>query len=177
MKKEVTTLDKVSGAWTESRQHSKFMRVAVKAEFDMSTVTPAVKKKVITGVRTGVLDSTGGMAAIVYRVLCDGFNLKYVCASHTGGGLYSNFSDKEFYDALVATFALTNPKMNTGSGRYVSQYRQGIRCWSWRAQAGVTRNLFEETVGFEDKETREEAINFLTEGGVLTQTWIDKRPR
>lgn len=176
---EVKNLSKISGAWTDSRKHAKFMRIAIKSEFDLKLVTPVIKKKVIVGVRTGVLDSTGGMAAIVYRVLSDGFGLNYVCASHTGGGLFTNFQHKEFYEALVATYNLTHTggRTNQQGSRYVRHWNAAIQCWSWAAQAGVTRNLYEEAIGFADKEVREEAINFLTEGGVLTQTWIDRRPR
>ena len=152
------------------------MRIAVKAEFDFSLVTPAVKKKVIVGVRTGVLDSTGGMAAIVYRALCDAFGLKYVCASYSGSGLYTNFNDWAFYEACVAAYNLTASNGRNGD-RYVSNYGGGITCWSWRAKDQMTRNLFAETVGYEDKERREEAIDFLSKGKTLTQTWIDKNPR
>lgn len=173
---EVATLRRISGAWTESSKHSKFMRMAVKAEFDCSQVTPAVKKKVIVGLRSGVLDSTGGLAAIVFTTLSDAFGLKYVCASYTGSGMYTNFYTKTFYEACVATYNLTATHGRHGS-RYVSDYHDRINCWSWKARDSITRNIFAETVGLEDKELREEAIDLLSTGGKLTQTWIDKRPR
>lgn len=173
---EVKTLRKIAGAWNEKGQ-SQYTRMAVKCEYDLSLVTPAVKKKVIEGLRTGVLGSTGGLAAMVFRVMNDAFELKYVCASYTGKTLYTNFVHKEFYEALVATYNLTNNGNRPFRGdRYVHNYSSTIQCYSWNAQDAITRNLFKDTVGLEDKELREKAIDFLSEGGKFTQTWIDNNP-
>ena len=169
---EVKTLRKIAGTWNEKGQ-SQFTRMAVKCEYDLSMVTPAVKKKVIEALRTGVLGSTGGLAAMVYRVMSDAFELKYVCASCTGQQLYTNFVNDEFYDALVATYNLTH---NGNGDRYVHRYARNIHCHSWNAQDAITRNLYADTIGYEDKEVREKAIDFLSEGGKFTQTWIDKNP-
>ncbi len=168
---EVKTLDKVSGAWIE-RGQAPYMRMAVKAEYDFGAISSRIKKPIILGVRTGVLSSTQGQAASVYRVLCEAFGLKYVCASKNGGHMYTNFSHQKFYESCEALAGLTR----TRGGRYVHQYKSRIVSHNWRAKDESTRNVFEETIGFADKERREEAIDFLCSGGILTQTWIDHNP-
>lgn len=173
---KVDSLRRMSGAWTETAQHAKFMRIAVKAEFDCSLVTPAVKKKVIKGLRTGVLDSTGGLASIVFKTLSDAFGLKYVCASYTGQGMYTNFRTEAFYQACVAMYNLTTT-YNLNGHRQINDFNGRLNCWTWMAKDEMTRNIYEETIGFEDKKIREKAIDFLSTGGTLTQTWIDRQPK
>lgn len=170
---EVSSLRRISGAWTE-RGQAQFMRIGVKAEYDFSLVKPRLRKPIIQGIRTGVLNSTGGQAASVYRVLCGAFGLKYVCASKNGERLYTNFKDETFYEACIALNSLVD-KHHQGRS-YVNMYKQSIVCHNWKAKDEATRNLFSETIGFPDKERREEAIDFLCSSGKLTQTWVDQNP-
>lgn len=175
---EVKTLQKVSGAWIE-RGQGKYMRMGVKAEYDFSLISSRVKKPVIIGLRTGVLSTTSGQAASIYRVICEAYNLKYVCASKTGGQMYTNFVDNMFYEAALALYGITDTShdgYNRSASNYIHKGNIGITCWSWKAKDESTRNIFAETIGFPDKERREEAINFFSEGGKLTQTWIDDNP-
>ena len=88
--------------------------------------------------------------------------------------MYTNFRTPEFYEACVAAYNLTS---GTNGDRYIQDYNGSLHCWSWRAKDSITRNIFAETVGLEDKELREEAIDLLSTGGKLTQTWLDKQPR
>lgn len=175
---EVKILSKFSGAWVE-RGQGKYMRMGVKAEYDFSLISSRVKKPIIIGLRTGVLSTTSGQAASIFRVMCEAYNLKYVCASRTGGQMYTNFIDDTFYEAALALYGLTDTShngYNRKSSTYVHRGKSMISCWSWSAQDEATRNIFAETIGFPDKERREEAINFFSEGGKLTQTWIDDNP-
>ena len=170
---EVKSLRKISGAWTEKGQ-SQFMRLGVRAEYDFSLVTPRIQRPVIKGIRTGVLNSTGGQAASVYRVLCEAFGLKYVCASKNGQRLYTNFNNMKFYEACIALNSLVSK--NGRGGQYIHSYAKSIVCHSWLAKDQATRNLFSETIGFPDKELREEASDFLSSGNKLVQTWVDRNP-
>lgn len=170
---EVKTLDKISGAWAEKSQAS-FLRLAVKAEYDFSQVSSRIRKSIITGLRTGVIGTTSGKSCAVYRVICSAFGLKYVCASKTGRRLYTNFNDEKFFAACKALNSLTSAGSSPHS--YMHMYQESIVCWAWDAKDEATRNIFSETIGYADKEVREDAIDFLCSGGKLEQTWIDHNP-
>lgn len=172
---EVKILSKFCGAWTDKGQ-APFMRLAIKAEYDFSKVSSRIRTPIIKGLRTGVLSTATGQSASVFRVISTVFNLKYVCASKTGGQMYTNFNDDKFYEACIALYGLTAERVSFGVHRYINRNKRGITCWSWAAKDEATRNIFFEVFGLEDKDLREKAIDFLCTGGKLEQTWVDKNP-
>lgn len=173
---EVKTLQKISGSWIEKGQ-GPYMKMAVKAEYDFSKISSRTKRAVIKALRTGVLNSVRGQAASVFHVVCEAFGLKYVCASRTGHTMYTNFFDQKFYEACEALNGLTMPKNHRrNSVTYMHKYNEHIASYYWHGKDEATANLFEEVMGFPDKEIREKAIDFLAEGGILAQTWIDQNP-
>ena len=174
---EVKTLNAFCGAWAQKGQ-DQYLRLGIKAEYDLGKVSSRTRKPVIIGLRTGVLSTTGGQAACVFRVLCQAFDLKYVCASRAGGHMYTNFNDDTFYEACLALYGLTSSHGHDPV-MYINRNHNGggeITCWSWRAKDEATRNIFHEAIGLADIEVREKAIDFLCSGGKLEQTWIDKNP-
>lgn len=175
MEKNYKPLELVAGAWVD-RGHARFMKVAMKCEYDLSLVTPKVRKVVIEGLRTAVVGSSGGQAAHVFMILSEVHNLKYVCASETGCSFYANFNNKDFMLGCKALMQLQ--KGPSGYAReHMHQYDSSLRCWSWPGGANTVRRIYEETVGYPDKEIREKAIDFLCEGGKLSHTWIARDPR
>jgi hypothetical protein len=170
-------LRNVAGAWVETG-HTGFVRVAVKAEYNLGAVTPRVRRVVVNALRTGVIGSTGGLAANVFTVVSNAFGLKYVCASKEGRHFYTNFNDKDFYDSVVAIVALDgSTRRGRDASSYVSSYRNSIVTWSWRGGPLIVQEVYKRTIGYKDKKIREDAIDFLCANGKLVNTWIDNSPR
>jgi len=170
-------LRNVAGAWVETG-HTDFVRVAVKAEYNLGRVTPRVRRAVVNALRTGVIGSTGGLAANVFTVVSNAFGLKYVCASKEGKHFYTNFNDEAFYGSVVAIVALElSPNRSRDASSYVSGYHDRIVTWSWRGGPLLVQEVYKQTIGYKDKKIREDAIDFLCGNGKLVNTWIDNSPR
>lgn len=174
--KESSQLHRISGAWVE-RGHEEFTRVAIKCEYDLSKVTPRVKTAIIKALRTGVIGTHRGMAANVFGVVSEAYGLKYVLASNRGRYFYSNFSIDSFYESIVAVMSLQDNWKNRDVQHYINKYNNRITSWQWGGGATIVREIYANVIGYPDKELREEAIDFFSEGGKLVHTWVDKNPR
>ena len=173
MKKDSPRLaDYTAGAWVQN-ECKPFVKIGIRCDFDLSLVTPRVRSKVIQGLRTGVLDSVGGSAKAVFIALSDAYNLRWCCASLNGSFVISGFRHAEFAQQLIAANALVRGGA-APSTAYL--YGNGFYLYNWRAQTNVARNLFQQIFGDDDKELREKAIDFLSEKGILTHSWIDNNP-
>lgn len=175
-KKVSTMLHRITGAWVETG-HEHFVRVALKCEYDFSKLTPRVKKVVIKALRYGVIGTSGGMAANAFRVVSDAYHLKYVLASKSGHYFYASFNNKAFYESIVAVMSLQDNLRGRDVRLHIHNYRGSIASWAWSGGPVVVQEIYKSTIGYPDKELREEAINFLSEGGLLVNTWVDKNPR
>ena len=130
---EVKNLSNVMGAWAD-KGVEEYARIAVKCEFDLSQVSPIVKRKCIKALRSGVLDSTQGKTATVFQVICGAFGLQYVCASRTGATLYVSFINHEFGKALTTLNKLVHSKKSRAYASLdVRTYGGFMRCWNWKA--------------------------------------------
>lgn len=165
--------DDTAGAWVRN-DCKKFVKIGIRCDFDLSLVTPRVRSKVIQGIRTGVLDSVGGSAKAVFCALSDAYNLRWCCASLNGSYVVGGFRHHEFEQQLIAANSLL--RRGALSELYPWLEGRGFYLYYWRAQTTVARNLFQQIFGDDDKELREKAIDFLSEGGLLTHSWIDNNP-
>lgn len=176
MEKQSRNLDRIVGAWADNGQDL-YTTIGIKCEYDLGQVTTRVRKAVIRAMRTGVLGSTTGMGANVFQVLSGAYDLKWTCASVNGSHFRTNFENKAMYESCCAILSISPSLRGRNARQYIHSSNNGMHSWSWYGGVGALEQVYADTVGFEDKETREEAINLLSAGGTITQTWIDSRPR